>query len=245
MLARCSSAALSGLEALAVTVEVDLSPGLPGWQMVGLADAAVQESRERIRAALRNSGLRTPLTRVVVNLAPADRRKEGPGFDLPIALGWLVASGQLAPDGLRGIWSCGELGLDGSLRPVRGVLAIALTARRQGARLLVVPAANRAEASVVEGLTVWGAEHLPQLLGWLAHPQHGPGPHQEPMAPDCQGSGQADIPDLADVRGQPPGPPGPGNRRGRRPSPAARGPPRERQNDAGPSPGGAAPPLGT
>jgi hypothetical protein len=86
MLARCSSAALSGLEALAVTVEVDLSPGLPGWQMVGLADAAVQESRERIRAALRNSGLRTPLTRVVVNLAPADRRKEGPGFDLPGAV---------------------------------------------------------------------------------------------------------------------------------------------------------------
>ena len=203
MLARCCSAALSGLEALAVTVEVDLSPGLPGWQMVGLADAAVQESRERIRAALRNSGLRTPLTRVVVNLAPADRRKEGPGFDLPIALGWLVASGQLAPDGLRGIWSCGELGLDGSLRPVRGVLAIALTARRQGARLLVVPAANRAEASVVEGLTVWGAEHLPQLLEWLAKPQHGPGPHQEPMALDCHGSGQAKIPDLADVRGQP------------------------------------------
>ena len=203
MLARCSSAALSGLEALAVTVEVDLSPGLPGWQMVGLADAAVQESRERIRAALRNSGLRTPLTRVVVNLAPADRRKEGPGFDLPIALGWLVASGQLATGALEGIWSCGELGLDGSLRPVRGVLAIALTARRQGARLLVVPAANRAEASVVEGLAVWGAEQLRELVEWLMEPKRCPAQPAEapPAAPGPSPQG-ASL-DLADVRGQP------------------------------------------
>ena len=97
MLARCGSAALRGLEALPVTVEVDIAPGLPGLQMVGLADAAVQESRERVRAALRNSGLRVPLTRVVVSLAPAELRKEGPSFDLPIALGLLVASGQLHP----------------------------------------------------------------------------------------------------------------------------------------------------
>lgn len=203
MLARCSSAALSGLEALAVTVEVDLSPGLPGWQMVGLADAAVQESRERIRAALRNSGLRTPLTRVVVNLAPADRRKEGPGFDLPIALGWLVASGQLAAEALEGIWSCGELGLDGSLRPVRGVLAIALTARRLGARRLVVPAANRAEASVVEGLSIWGAEDLPQLLEWLLEPRRGQAAERQPITAVAPPSPPAEPPDLADVRGQP------------------------------------------
>ncbi|MFM8524241.1 MAG: YifB family Mg chelatase-like AAA ATPase [Cyanobacteriota bacterium] len=203
MLARCSSAAVSGLEALAVTVEVDLSPGLPGWQMVGLADAAVQDSRERIRAALRNSGLRTPLTRVVVNLAPADRRKEGPGFDLPIALGWLVASGQLAPDVVQDLWSCGELGLDGSLRPVRGVLAIALTARRRGARLLVVPAANHAEASVVEGLTVWGAERLQHLLEWLAEPSRSPGPTQASPTSVPPGRSTGNHPDLADVRGQP------------------------------------------
>ena len=186
-----------------MTVEVDLSPGLPGWQMVGLADAAVQESRERIRAALRNSGLRTPLTRVVVNLAPADRRKEGPGFDLPIALGWLVASGQLPAEALEGTWSCGELGLDGSLRPVRGVLAIALAARRQGARRLVVPAANWAEASVVEGLSLWGAEQLPQLLQWLIAPRSAPEQGVAPPAPLPPERPQAELADLADVRGQP------------------------------------------
>ncbi|MEY3736269.1 MAG: hypothetical protein RLZZ624_1328, partial [Cyanobacteriota bacterium] len=203
MLARCSSAALCGLEALAVTVEVDLSPGLPGWQMVGLADAAVQESRERIRAALRNSGLRTPLTRVVVNLAPADRRKEGPGFDLPIALGWLVASGQLAAEALEGTWSCGELGLDGSLRPVRGVLAIALTARRLGARRLVVPAANRAEASVVEGLSVWGAEQLPQLLQWLVAPGSASPAGDQPAPAPPPATPPLELPDQAHVRGHP------------------------------------------
>lgn len=116
MLARCSGAALVGLDAVEVAVEVDITPGLPGVLMVGLADAAVQESRERVRSALRNSGLRMPLTRVVVNLAPADVRKEGPAFDLPIALALLLASGQLdhrrlAGSGRRASWasmaSCG------------------------------------------------------------------------------------------------------------------------------------------
>jgi hypothetical protein len=106
--------------------------------MVGLADAAVQEARERVRAALRNSGLRVPLTRVVVSQAPADLRKAGPAFDLPIALGLLVASGQLAAPHLEGIWSAAELGLDGRLRPIRGVLAMAMAARQAGARGLVV-----------------------------------------------------------------------------------------------------------
>ena len=160
MLARCSGAALRGLEAVAVTVEVDIAPGLPGLQMVGLPDAAVQEARERVRAAIRNSGLKVPLTRVVVSLAPADLRKAGPGFDLPIALGLLVASGQLAPALIEGVWSAAELGLDGRLRPIRGVLAVAIAAQRQGARALLVPAANAAEAALVEGLTVWGADDL-------------------------------------------------------------------------------------
>ncbi|MGB7565246.1 MAG: magnesium chelatase domain-containing protein, partial [Prochlorococcaceae cyanobacterium] len=123
MLARCSGATLQGLDGVEVTVEVDIAPGLPGLSIVGLADAAVQESRERVRAALRNGGFRVPLTRVVVSLAPADLRKEGPAFDLPIALGLLVASAQLPPEQLAGIWCAGELGLDGRLRPVRGALA--------------------------------------------------------------------------------------------------------------------------
>ena len=102
MLARCLSASLQGLEARAVVVEVDLAPGLPGVQLVGLPDKAIQESRERVRSALRNSGFRGPLVRVVINLAPADLRKEGPSFDLPIALALLVASGQLARPQLEG-----------------------------------------------------------------------------------------------------------------------------------------------
>jgi magnesium chelatase family protein len=197
MLARSGTAALVGLEARAVTVEVDLAPGLPGLQMVGLADAAVQEARERVRSALRHSGFKVPLTRVVVNLAPADLRKEGPGFDLPVALGLLVASGQLPQPLLAGVWSCGELGLDGTLRPVRGCLAIALAARRQGARALLVPAANGAEAALVEGLAIWPTAGLAEAVALLRQPP------AQGLAP-AAGGGDATLAehDLADVRGQ-------------------------------------------
>ena len=169
MLARCSSASIQGMEALPVTVEVDLAPGLPGLQLVGLPDAAIQESRERVRAALRNSGFRGPLVRVIVNLAPADRRKEGPAFDLPIALALLVASGQLDPQKLEGLCCAGELGLDGSLRPCRGILAIACQAKIQQAKAFVVPSANAAEASLVTGLSIVSAETLGQLVEQLRH----------------------------------------------------------------------------
>ena len=196
-LAHCHSGALRGIEAVAVRVEVDIGPGLPGLQMVGLADAAVQESRERVRAALRNSGLRMPLNRVVVSLAPADLRKEGPAFDLPIALGLLLASDQVPAERMEGIWSAAELGLDGRLRPIRGVLALALAARRLGARGLLVAAGNAAEAALVEGLRVWGAHDLPGALEQLADPERRIClPHiakAHPAPPDL---------DLADVRGQ-------------------------------------------
>jgi magnesium chelatase family protein len=198
MLARCSSGALRGLEALPVTVEVDIAPGLPGLRVVGLADAAAQESRERVRGALRNGGLRVPLTRVVINLAPADQPKAGPGFDLPIALGLLVASQQLAAAEVEGIWSAGELGLDGRLRSIRGVLALALAARRHGARALVVPAANATEAALVEGLPVWGAEHLVEVVALLRDPRR---PRAEP-ATTAPPAPAAAGPDLAEVRGQ-------------------------------------------
>ena len=135
MLARCLSASLQGLEARPVVVEVDLAPGLPGVQLVGLPDKAIQESRERVRSALRNSGFRGPLVRVVINLAPADLRKEGPSFDLPIALALLVASGQLARPQLEGLWCAGELGLDGSLAS----RALALSAAGGHHLLLVGP----------------------------------------------------------------------------------------------------------
>ncbi|MEB3265496.1 MAG: YifB family Mg chelatase-like AAA ATPase [Cyanobacteriota bacterium] len=198
MLARCGTAALNGYEAQPVTVEVDLAPGLPALQMVGLADAAVQESRERVRAALRNSGLRVPLTRVVVSLAPADLPKAGPGFDLPIALGLLIASGQLPPAWLCDVWSAGELGLDGRLRPVVGVLAVAMAARRHGARALLVPTGNLAEAQLVDGLAVWGAEQLGQVLALLADPNH---PRRQSAAAPAAVTAGAPA-DLVDVHGQ-------------------------------------------
>jgi magnesium chelatase family protein len=197
MLARCSGAALLGLEAVEVAVEVDIAPGLPGLQMVGLADTAVQESRERVRAALRNSGLQMPLTRVIVNLAPADLRKEGPAFDLPIALALLAASGQLDPAALQGLWSAGELGLDGRLRPLRGAVALALAARRCGARALLLPQANAAEAALVEGLSIWPAESLRHGLALIHDPSLAASPRcrAEPAHPTAS-------PDLAELQGQ-------------------------------------------
>ena len=153
-----------------MVVEVDLAPGLPGVQLVGLPDKAIQESRERVRSALRNSGFRGPLVRVVINLAPADLRKEGPSFDLPIALALLVASGQLARPQLEGLWCAGELGLDGSLRPCRGVIALAAKAQQHKAQALVVPPENAQEASLIEGLTIRTAANLRTLVEHAQRP---------------------------------------------------------------------------
>ncbi|AII48466.1 hypothetical protein KR52_04800 [Synechococcus sp. KORDI-52] len=174
MLARCLSASLQGLEARPVVVEVDLAPGLPGVQLVGLPDKAIQEARERVRSALRNSGFRGPLVRVVINLAPADLRKEGPSFDLPIALALLVASGQLARPQLEGLWCAGELGLDGSLRPCRGVISLAEKAHQQQAQALVIPPENAPEASLIDGLPVRTAPNLRALVQQLKGEQAWP-----------------------------------------------------------------------
>ena len=199
MLARCTTATLRGLDALVVDVEVDLAPGLPALQMVGLADTAIHESRERLRSALRNSGLKVPLTRIVVNLAPADLRKEGPGFDLPIALALLVASQQVPQAWLQGLWCAAELGLDGQLRPIRGVLPLAIAARAAGARALLVAAANRDEAALVQDLQVWGATTLVEALTLLNPAQPPlPLPAVAAAAPPEPG----DRLDLADIEGQ-------------------------------------------
>jgi len=199
MLARCGSGALVGLEAVAIAVEVAIAPGLPGLAVVGLADAAVQEARERVRAALRHAGLQVPLTRVVVNLAPGHLRKEGPSFDLPIALGLLLASGQLPPAALEGVWSVGELGLDGQLRPVRGALPLALAARAAGARALLLPSANGPEAALVDGLAVWSVDHLAAAVALLRHEIPTP---PRPRLASGAGPEPADRLDLADVQGQ-------------------------------------------
>src|ERR1700704_1154358 len=147
MLAAVRSAALVGIDAYDVIVEVDAAPGLPQWTIVGLAASAVKESRERVGAALVNSGFKVPPRRITVNLAPADIRKEGTAFDLPIAIGILVATGQLDASCIAGRLFVGELGLDGGLRTMRGALSIARHALRAGVATLVLPGPNVAEAA--------------------------------------------------------------------------------------------------
>jgi magnesium chelatase family protein len=168
MLARALTFSLLGVDGVPVTVEADIHSGLPAFTIVGLPDAAVQESRERVRAALLNSGFDFPLRRITVNLAPADLRKAGPGFDLALAAAVLAASGQVHSDRLASCALCGELGLDGSVRRVRGAIVMAQAARAAGCRHLVVPAANAAEAALIDGLEVVPVEALLELVRFLA-----------------------------------------------------------------------------
>jgi len=163
MLSVLESGAVWGLDPYLVRVEVDISPGNSSFTIVGLPDKAVQESAQRVRAAIRNCGYDFPSKRITVNLSPADVRKEGPAFDLPIALGILLATGQL-PSFPEGTLALGELSLDGSLRSVNGVLAIAMEAKQQRRSKLIVPSDNAAEAAIVDGLTVFGISSLPEAV---------------------------------------------------------------------------------
>src|SRR3954453_9638604 len=164
MLASVATFALEGIDSREVTVEVDLRRGLPAFSIVGLPDAAVRESRERVRAALLNSGLEFPMQRLTANLAPANVRKAGPSFDLAIAVALLAASGQIPRESLGRYAVCGELSLSGTLRPVYGTLAIALGAKRRAYERLVVPTANAAEAALGEGLEVVVVDDLRELV---------------------------------------------------------------------------------
>ncbi|MBE9028842.1 YifB family Mg chelatase-like AAA ATPase [filamentous cyanobacterium LEGE 11480] len=200
MLARIWSAALIGIDAVKIGVEVDIANGLPATVIVGLPDGAVQESKERVKAAIKNSGLGFPLRRIIINLAPADIRKEGPIFDLPISVGILAAYEQISAEFLDNYLFLGELSLDGSLRPVTGVLAIAATAQKLGFKNLVVPADNAREAAVVKGLSVFGFEHLREVADFLTDPTS-----VQPLKLD----GEAELnqtqfsgEDLRDVKGQ-------------------------------------------
>ncbi len=196
-LARVFSRAQNGIAAPEVTVEAHLSNGLPALTIVGLPETAVKESKDRVRAALLNSQFEFPARRITINLAPADLPKEGGRFDLPIALGILAASGQLPAERLAEYEFLGELGLDGTLRPVRGALPAALVLKH-GARALIVPADNAAEAALSSGVTVYGARHLLEVCAHLK----GHAPLTPATAPEwaCHA---ARTPDLADVRGQP------------------------------------------
>ena len=162
VLASLRSAAVFGVDAFPVLIEVDVAFGLPHFTMVGLPDATVRESRDRVRSAIRNSGFEFPPHRITVNLAPADVRKGGSSFDLPIALGLLAASGPLARHTVEDTVVLGELSLDGGINAIRGVLPIAVAARRLGLKRLLLPPQNAAEACAVKGLEVCIVRALPR-----------------------------------------------------------------------------------
>lgn len=167
MLSKLYSATIFGVDAFIVEVEVDIHPGLPLFNIVGLPDTAVQESRERVRSAIKNSEFEFPLQRITVNLAPADIKKEGPVFDLPIALGILAASGQINSNLLDNYLIIGELSLDGSIKPVSGVLPIALMAKKLGKKKLIVPQANAKEAGIIKQLDVFTTGSLYEVVEFL------------------------------------------------------------------------------
>ena len=198
MLAGVATFALEGVDSVEVTVEVDLRRGLPAFTVVGLPDPAVREARERVRAALLNSGLEFPAKRVTANLAPAHLRKAGASFDLALAVGVLAASGQVPREALERTAVCGELSLGGGLRPVRGALAIAFGARRDGYERLLVPVENAAEAALVEGLEALGVPDLRRLVDLLHGRWEAPPPTSEPRRRERGPPGL----DLSDVRGQ-------------------------------------------
>src|SRR5450759_4522746 len=197
MLAAVRSAALVGIDAYEVIVEVDAAPGLPQWTIVGLAASAVKESRERVGAALVNSGFKVPPRRITVNLAPADVRKEGTAFDLPIAVGILVATGQLGAGSVARRMFVGELGLDGGLRPMRGALSIARHAQRTGISTLVLPAPNVAEAARVSALELSAPLTLGDLVRELRE-----GALTPARALSSASQASTDATDFADVVGQ-------------------------------------------
>jgi magnesium chelatase family protein len=199
MLATVTSCAVVGLDGVLIQVEVDISRGLPNMTIVGLPDAAVQESRERVRAAIKNTGLPFPSGRVTVNLAPADIRKAGPAYDLSIALGILLANDQIMGNVDNAI-VMGELSLDGSVRHVSGVLPMANLAKQEGFSTLFVPAVDAPEAALIEGVTVYPVENLLQLVDHVSG-------HQRLTA--CEIDLTADVAppptyatDLAEIKGQ-------------------------------------------
>ena len=229
MLCEVRSLGLSGISGYEVRAECDLSAGLPAFEIVGLPDAAVKEARDRVRAAIKNCGFTFPVSRITVNLAPANQRKGGTVYDLPILAGILAAGGQLRLDGPDSAY-VGELSLSGSLRPVVGMLPMALAARRAGIKRLYVPAPSAAEATLAGGLEVYPVESVGQLAAHLRGEAH-----LEPAAawtpgPDdfacrlCRREGAG----KREAR--------PGDRRRRRPQPLHGGPARVGQVHAGPPP---------
>jgi magnesium chelatase family protein len=195
--ARTHAVAVVGVRGHLVAVEAHIGRGLPALLLTGLPGAAIQDARERVRPAVENSGLEWPLRRVTVNLSPAELRKDGPGFDLPVAVSVLAATGQIRPERLQGYALAGELSLRGALVPTPGILAVAIAAARARLRGVVVPEANAAEAALVEELDVIGAPSLASVAGFVRGAWRPSSPPPPPPSP----SGPSEV-DFAEVRGQ-------------------------------------------
>ena len=201
------SGALLGVSAYLVTVEVDIAPGLPVFSMVGYLSGEVKESRDRVTVALKNAGLRIPPNHITVNLSPADRRKDGTAFDLPIAVGMLESSGYFPAGASSNILFLGELGLDGEIKKVRGVLPIVREAAARGIKQCIVPVANAGEGAVIPGIRVRGAKNIREILCFLEERSE---KRKECILPSAdaaadelmEGSQREGIPDFSEVSGQ-------------------------------------------
>ena len=201
MLSCAFSSAMLGIDGYVVRIETDSSPGVPAFAIIGLPDRALNESRERVRAAIINSGFGFPPGRLLVNLAPADIRKEGPGFDLPIALALLATDEQIDGAALRDFLALGELALDGSIRPVSGLLAMMIAAKNAGFLSVIVPEANAAEAALIAGLHIYAVPALADAVAVVL----GHGAKFRCVAPPTSPRSQRAVPaggDFGDVRGQ-------------------------------------------
>ena len=197
MFSRTQSVGIFGFSTYMIGIEADISNGLPSFDIVGLPDTAVKESRDRVRAAIKNSGFTFPVSRITVNLAPADRKKEGSAYDLPVLLALLLASGQLKAD-LSSSVAVGEVALDGILRGINGVLAMTITAKENGITNIFVPAENAREAAVVEGINVYPVTDVKQLIAHLTGEKL---IEKQPPTPILAES-QIRVPDFSDVKGQ-------------------------------------------
>ena len=167
MLSKVNSMALLGLEGFLIDVQVDVSNGMPCWEMVGLPDTSVREAKERVKTAIKNSGYEMLSKRIVINLAPADTKKEGSTFDLPIAIGILIDLGEIHSKELQDIAFVGELSLDGKISRINGILPMCIEAQKLGIKKLIVPKENANEAAIVKGMEVLGAENLKQVVDYL------------------------------------------------------------------------------
>lgn len=201
MIAKVSSCSVTGIDGFIVEVEADISGGLPLFNMVGLPEVSVRESKDRVRTAIKNSGYAFPMDRVVVNLAPADVKKEGTGLDLPVALAILAASGTVPPDHLKSYLFSGELSLDGEIKSIKGVLPYTLTAKEKGFKGIFIPVENADEAALVDGIEVMPVRHLSQIVDYFSGFSDLKPHHRELISDPGMGLPDHGI-DFSEVKGQ-------------------------------------------